>query len=237
MNIRPLTLVTILIVMVSSGCDDGSRDRKTLPAMPFHTPFDFNDNFYRENGLEPDRFATRIDPQGVSATSGSSIDSTRNDTRILEVNGGYDSVGALLYYPAPPAFFPAESFLPGPRGDEAHQIANQFRAFIFPRRDGDPLSPAPPNRRQDNVFDTSSGYLTVNPLGLWRITFPRFTDDALQTAAGQAKLLELEQRNGLDLDGTPVVKRLSEIDELEALGFLELRQRPEDGSAGAPWVV
>ena len=104
-------------------------------------------------------------------------------------------------------------------------------------RDGDPLSPAAPNRRQDNVFDTSSGYLSANPLGLWRITFPRYTDDAYNTPGGQAKLAELEARNGVDLDGTPVIKRLSEVNELDALGYLDLRQRPVDGSAGPPWVV
>ena len=100
-----------------------------------------------------------------------------------------------------------------------------------------PTSPAPPNRRQDNVFDTSSGYLTVNPLGLWRITFPRYTDEAFNTPEGIAKLAELAALNGLDLDGTPVIKRLNEINELEGLGFLELVQRPDDGSAGSPWVV
>ena len=87
------------------------------------------------------------------------------------------------------------------------------------------------------MFDTSSGYVTDNPLGLWRITFPRFTDEALFTAEGQEKLDELRARNGTDLDGTPVIKRLSEINELEALGYLDLLQRPEDGSEGGPWVV
>ncbi len=206
---------------------------------PFDTPFDFNDKFYRQNGVEPDLFeeGTHVTPDSPNATSGKSKDKTRNKTRILEVNGGYDSVGALLYYPAPPAFVPAEAFLDNEKGEAALEIANKFRAFIFPKAKGLPLSPAPPNRRQDNMFDTSSGYLTVNPLGLWRITFPAYTDAALNTPEGQAKLAELESRNGLDLDGTPIIKRLSEINELEALGYLDLNQRPEDGSAGSPWVV
>ena len=204
---------------------------------PFHTPFDFTDKFYRKNGLEPDLFETHISPDDANATFGVSIDKTRNNTRILEANGGFDSAGALLYYPAPPAFFPAEAFLDNAAGDHARELANLFRAFIFPKRDGEPMSPAPPNRRHDNVFDTSSGYLTANPLGLWRITFPRFTDEALFTPEGQAKLEELRALNGTDLDGTPVIKRLSEILELEELGYLDLIQRPEDGSNGSPWVV
>lgn len=222
--------------VIASACHDSSSGGGGQ-AFPFHTPFDFDDSFYRSHGLDPEQFETRLTPQSANATAGVSSDPTRNTTRIMEVNGGYDSVGTLLYYPAPPAFFPAEAFLRNSEGDHAFDIANEFRAFIFPKRDGDMLSPAPENRRQDNVFDTSSGYSTDNPLGLWRITFPRYTDAALLTTEGQAKLEELRQRNGTDLDGTPVIKRLSEIQELEALGFLDLIQRPEDGSAGGPWVV
>jgi len=207
------------------------------PQLPYHTPFDFKDGFYRRNGLDPRWFTTRVDERDDNATFGVSQDSRRNHTRILEVNGGYDASGVLLYYPAPPAFFPIEAFKPNAAGDVAHEVANKFRAFIFPLRDGNPLSPAPGNRRHDNVFDTSSGYRGRNPLGLWRITFPRFTDAALTTPGGQSELEVLRVRNGVDLDGTPVIKRLSEINHLEALGYLELRQRPEDGSQGAPWVV
>lgn len=208
-----------------------------LGGFPFHTPFDFNDHYYRINGLEPDAFETHISTSDPNATFGFSKDPTRNNTRILEINGGFDASGSLLYYPAPPVFFPEEAFLDNEAGVHARKVADEFRAFIFPLRDGDPTSPAPSNRRHDNVFDTSSGYLTDNPLGLWRITFPRFTDEALDTAAGQAKLEELRIRNGSDLDGTPVIKRLSEINELEELGYLDLIQRAVDGSEGSPWVV
>ncbi len=65
------------------------------------------------------------------------------------------------------------------------------------------------------MFDTTSGYFSCNPLGLWRLTFPRFTDLALNSDEGKAKLDELRERNGADKDGTPIIKRLSEIDELD----------------------
>jgi len=221
--------VTGLLALVASSA--GAQ------AFPFDTPFDFNDRFYRKNGLEPTEFETRIVPSDPNAEFGVSIDPTRNNTRITGTNGGFDSAGQLLYYPDPPVFFPREAFTRDDAGKEAYQVANEFRAFIFPKRLGDPLSPAPDNRRHDNVFDTSSGYLTDNPLGLWRITFPRYTDAALFTPEGQAALAELEELNGLDLDGTPIIKRLSEIQDLEAHGYLELKQRPEDGSEGSPWVV
>jgi hypothetical protein len=199
-------------------------------------PFDFSDEFYIQNGIDPAKFNSRVKPEDANATLDTSPDSKHSDTRILEVNGGFDSAGQLLYYPAPPATFSADAFLPNAAGQRARKIANEFRAFIFPLRNGDPTGPPVFNRRHDNMFDTSSGYLTDNPLGLWRVTFPRYTDKAL-FPKWDPKLEELALRNGLDLDGTPIIKRLSEIFELESLGLVDLIQRPEDGSAGFPWVV
>lgn len=240
---KQLSSIVFILSMGQSLCGqvnlvngaDGPRHHKGK--LPFHTPFDFRDKFYRVNGLDPKKLIDRLTPSAANATRGKSKDKTRNRTRILEAFGGYDSAGALLYYPAPPSKFNADAFVKGRKGDLARAIANKFRAFIFPKRNAPPLSPAAPNRRQDNVFDTSSGYLHRNPLGLWRLTFPRYTDKALNTQGGQAKLTELRKRNGIDLDGTPIIKRLSECNELEALGYLDMAMRPEDGSKGFPWVV
>jgi hypothetical protein len=207
------------------------------PTAHGQVPFDFSDGFYVRNGLDPQLFDSRISPSSPNAAQGPSPDAFHNSTRIMEANGGFDAAGQLLYYPAPPANFSAQAFTPNAAGDHARDLANQFRAFIFPRADGDPLSPAPPNRRHDNIFDTSSGYETANPLGLWRVTFPAYTLAAFNTQAGMDKLEEIRDRNGTDLDGTPVIKRLSEIQELESMGLLVLNQRNEDGSQGFPWVV
>lgn len=199
-------------------------------------PFDFSDEFYVENGLDPENFDFRVSPEDVNATFTTSPDASHNNTRILETLGGYDSSGQLLYYSAPPAGFSGQAFLPNQAGLEARQIANQFRVFIFPKRDGDPTSMSVANRRQETLFDTTSGYFTIDPLGLWRLVFPRYADDALYPQ-WDPKLEELAARNGLDLDGTPVIKRLSEVLELESLGLLDLNQRPGSGAGGSPWVV
>lgn len=204
---------------------------------PFHTPFDFKDSFYLENGVDPAGFAKRLTPDDPAATKGRSLDPTKNNTRILAILGGYDAAGALLYYPKPPAPMTPAAFTPDHKGERAKILANNFRAFLFPEAGAGLLSSAADERRQGNVFDTSSGYFHTNPLGLWRLTFPHYTDDALNTPDGQDKLDELRARNGEDNDGNPLLKRLSEINELEKLGYLDLLQRSEDGSDGPPWVV
>jgi hypothetical protein len=81
------------------------------------------------------------------------------------------------------------------------------------------------------------GYVSNNPLGLWRLTFVRYTDAAFDTDDGRETLADLVERNGTDVDGTPVIKTKSEIEDLESEGLVELYTRPDDGSQGPPWVV
>ena len=121
-----------------------------------------------------------------------------------------------------------------PNGDVARELA-EFRAFIFPKAAGNPLSPAPPNRRQDNMFETTKGYVGVNPLGLWRLTFVSYTKKAF-TPAGRKVLAPLHVQNGTDTDGTPVVKRLHVLLDLEKQKLVEFNVRIP-GVDAEPWVV
>ena len=123
------------------------------------------------------------------------------------------------------------------RGREALDIANHFRAFLFPKASaGSILSPAPPNRRQDNVFDTRDGYFSNNPLGLWLLAFVVYTPKAF-TDEGRKVLDPIAAMNGRDLDGTPILNTADLIDSLASKGLVEIRSRPLDGSQGFPWVI
>lgn len=217
---------------------DTHREPLSINRLPgTHQAHDFSDVFYRQNGLDPDspdfrrRFA---DHDGLTSVATEIDDPTRNETRILPVNCGYDAAGSPLCYPGPPVFFGEKSFLNNAAGDRARELA-EFRAFIFPKANGDPLSPAAPNRRQDNLFETTKGYVGVNPLGLWRLTFVRYTDKAF-TPKGQAVLAPLHVQNGTDLDGTPIIKRLHVLVDLEEQGLVEFYTRPIEPDS-EPWVV
>ena len=144
------------------------------------------------------------------------------DTRIVVHNMGFNAAGEMLFYPDPPAFFFESAFL----NQETKDLANGSFVFIFPRAVAganttpncggnatafDFLDPAPCNRRQDNIFDTGNGYLTDNPLQLWRIVFVNWDGPDVNTPQCQAKMAELAARNGLDSDGTPLFKRVREI--------------------------
>ena len=207
------------------------------PPSTEHLPFVFSDAFYVENGLEPAELVGVKDGQDGLSVLDVPIEPWQGDVRILATNGGYDASGHVLFYPDPPAMFFESGFQDGPAGERARELADQFQAFIFPQASGEPYSPAPPNRRQDNLFDTTMGYVSNNPLGLWRLTFVRYTDAAFDTPEGNAELADLAERNGTDLDGTPILKRKGEIERLEDRGLVELYTRPGDGSQGPPWVV
>jgi hypothetical protein len=91
----------------------------------------------------------------------------------LQTTGGFAFDGSLLYYTIT-GFIVPNTFTSDSAGDDARSIANRRMAFIFPirRSDGTYIpSPALSNRRQDNLFDTSGGYLGQDPLGLWILEF------------------------------------------------------------------
>lgn len=210
-----------------------------IPAIagdPSGRPFDFSDEFYRANGIEPDLLLGRVN--GLDGVSVIDLTNGPNErgVRVIEVTGGYDASGDALYYSVFAKVMP-DSFTPDDAGAEALELANEFRAFFFPKTNGLPLSPALPNRRQDNLFDTRGGYFSNNPLGLWVLIFVSYTDKALNTERGQRELAKMAEKNGVDLDGTPIITSASEIENLADKGLVLLRSRAQDGTQGFPWVV
>lgn len=199
-------------------------------------PFDFSDEFYTQNGIDPANVINRVNGADGVSVPDVTTDPSRRNIRVTETTGGFNDSGNIIYYNVFSMVMP-NSFTNDAAGLRARQIANDFRAFIFPKAAGEPLSPAPPNRRQDNVFDTRNGYFSNNPLGLWILVFVSYTDAALNTPGGQAVLAQLAAANGLDLDGTPIIKTASDIDNLAVQGLVNLRTRAQDGSQGFPWVV
>jgi hypothetical protein len=95
------------------------------------------------------------------------------------------------------------------------------------------FAPPPPNRRQDNVFDTQPTYFCQNLLGLWILTMTAYTPQAYlpnrqpgmpaqyASAAAMAAIDPIAKANGLTVDGTAVLERTSEIDSLTSQGFLQ----------------
>jgi hypothetical protein len=201
-------------------------------------PFDFSNSFYLANGINPSAIQQRV---GTSTSASAFVvessapDANHSNIRITETTGGFDRAGTPLYYTIN-GFVNPNTFTNDAAGQQARAIAEKFEAYIFPKANGDPLSPALSNRRQDNVFNTIDGYFTNNPLGLWTAVFVSYTPAAF-TPAGQKILALFAARNGRDLDGTPIIRTPKELDFLEGKGLAVEQHRNFDGSQGFPWII
>lgn len=217
----------LLVFAISPAQAGQNRPYNGVPA------FEFADDFYRANGVDPDNHLDHLDGSDARSVSrGTSPHPNFTDVEILEITGGFDHKGQVLYYTVNAKMEPD-----GFTSVETMTLANSFRAFIFPKAEGNPLSPAPPNRRHDNVFDTRNGYFSNNPLGLWILTFVSWNDPATEECLDEQE--KLSKKNGSDLDGTPVLKTVSQIENMEAKGCITLQTRSlaEGAPQGFPWVV
>ena len=199
--------------------------------------FQFSDEFYASFGIDaqeirnqengatsPSRFGAFYRGVGDAGTAAGVAPDDRflDDTRITVHNMGFNAPGEMLFYPDPPAFFFESAFL----NDETKELTNSSFVFLFPRTVDQPnpvagcedagfandlLAPGPCNRRQDNMFDTGNGYLTSNPLQLWRIMFVTWDGPDVDTPECQAKMAELAARNGVDTEGTPILRSVRDV--------------------------
>ncbi len=145
---------------------------------------------------------------------------------------------------------PNTGFLRFPTGCTTVDTSTGFPPGIQPTvvdancaANGIKFAPPPPNRRQDNVFDTQSGYFCKNLQGLWILVFTLYTPNAYlpngqyASSAAQAAIAPIAAANGTNLDGTAVLERTSEIDSLTAQGFLNEFVMPRAAHGGAPRYV
>ncbi len=199
--------------------------------------FQFSDDFYADFGIDAEEI--RIQEAGATGPSrfgafyrgiGDAFvvdgeapdDRFIDDTRIAIHNMGYNAAGEMLFYPDPPAFLFESAFL----DQETKDLTNRSFVFLFPRTvdqpnpvagcNGNPtahdlLDPGPCNRRQDNIFDTGNGYLTSNPLQLWRIMFVTWDGPDINTPECQSEMAILAARNGVDTEGTPVITSVRQV--------------------------
>jgi hypothetical protein len=237
-------LVVLLTGLLFVPSEMTAQDAQTNPP-----PFDFSDQFYMDKGINPAQILQRVG----TATNNSlnwticqagdpapcpNTDQNRNQTRVLQTTSGFAFDGSILFYSIMGFVTPA-TFNTDSSGQNALQIANRRAAFIFPKRQSDGTyipSPALGNRRQDNLFDTSGGYLGQDPLGLWILEFVELTPFGA-SPAGQQLLAPFAKMNGVGTDGTPVVTTLSDIQSLVNDGVFKLVTRNLDGSQGFPWVI
>ena len=244
-GIRASLIGLVIMALAASGWPGGTAMRQDNTH--FSPPFDFTDAFYLENGIDPSKLIVRVGtpsrPQNVWVVDDSNTDPHRNNIRNLETSVAFDIDGNLNYFNVMAVLDPS-AFTNDAAGVRARTIADSFRAIFFPKTprlpDGSPgpvsLGFDPANRRQDNAFETKNEYFCTNLLGFWVAHFAIYTKKAF-TGASKKILDPIRARNGTDADGTPILKRIAEVDSLVAQGLLEIRVNPFVGGEGTRWLI
>jgi hypothetical protein len=196
--------------------------------------FDFTDDFYRQNGVDPSKISGRR--QGVPPLG--AIDapffSYQRNVRALLTLPAYNHSGSPVYWTVMGELF-SDGFTNDAAGQRARQIANNYIEYVFPTIGSNPVGLG--SLRQSVMLDMRNGYFSNNPLGLWTHVWISYTDRAFNTSEGRKALADLQQKNGLALDGTPIIKTLSDLDNLFSKGFIAKRLRKPDGSEGGVYSI
>lgn len=213
-----------------------------LAAMPVMTQakiedrlFDFIDQYYAQNGVDVTKIFNRRQVTG----NGNSIFDTPNfwfqrNVRAQRLNPAYADNGRPTFW-AVMGDIDNNGFTNDRAGQNAKVLANRYVLYVFPTRTGNPIGLG--NNRQADIVDLSGGYFSNDPLGLWIHVWISYTDAAFSTREGQKQLSQLQRNNGLALDGTPIIKTLSELNNLLSKGLAAKRFRNPNGSEGPMYGI
>lgn len=196
--------------------------------------FDFTDEYYLQNGVDPSKIVNRINGTAPRSTFDSPYFPFQRNVRALRLNPAYNHSGALTYWTVMGDIF-VDGFTNDAAGQRARQIADNMILYVFPTRTGNPIGLG--NNRQADIVDMRNGYFSNNPLGLWLHVWVSYTDRAFNTSDGKKALADLQKKNGLALDGTPIIKTLSDLDNLLSKGFAAKRFRNPNGSEGTMYGI
>lgn len=192
-----------------------------LPALAFcgvtDRIFDFTDEYYRANGVDPLKINGRRQAPSARTVVDTPFFSFQRNVRMIGLNTGYGHSGSPLFF----AILGGNGFnlfTKDAAGRKAQQIADEFPEYIFPSRGANPVGLG--NARQSVVLVDNHGYYGKNPLGLWIHVWVNYTERAFTSKDGKKELEKLAKKNGLALDGTPIIKTESEIEKLTKEGFV-----------------
>ncbi|HEX8368729.1 MAG TPA: hypothetical protein VF604_09320 [Pyrinomonadaceae bacterium] len=231
------TKFALICAIILTGCISifGQKSPGTNPTFGADSlaeeirPFDFNSRYYYDNGVEPGLIVNRRNGSDNLSVFDKTTDERFREVRITAVFPAYNQNGELIYWNLYGELF-KESFRNDLAGASAQTAAEYFPMYIFPSdfvRD---------RQRQASVIDLKDNYFEKNPLGLSVRVEVKYTARA-NTGDGQKELAILADRNGLSLDGTPLIKTLEEIQDLTRKGLVTQVIKGLDNPSVASYVV
>lgn len=175
-------------------------------------PFDFSDKYYTENGIEPSRIIKRRNGADGISVFDYINDPHHRGVRIQGVFPAYNQVGKPVFWNLYGEIH-KEDFPANVDGDDALRRAHNFPLYVFPSEKG------AAEFRQAHLVNMRDSYFEKNPIGLSVQVLVEFTN-LINTIDGQKEMSILADRNGVSLDGTPIIKTALEIEELTQKNYI-----------------
>lgn len=179
--------------------------------------YDFTDAYYLAHGIDPTHINGRRQAPSAQAVVTKPNFAYQRNVRMISTTVGYSANGQPMFFSVLGGNS-ADLFTKNAAGRQAQAIADSFAEYIFPQRGNNPVGI--PNARQSFVHQNNNGYFSKNPLGIWIHVWVNYTDKAFNTKDGQKALADLQKKNGLALDGTPIIRNTSDIDNLYSKGYV-----------------
>lgn len=191
-------------------------------------PFDFTDKFYYLNGVEPNLISNRVTGMDKFSVIDKTENENRRNVRIRATMPAYNYDGSILYWNLYGELF-EKSFVQNEIGREALATANRFPIFVFPSTTEKEVN------RQAALIEVREGYFEKNPLGLGVVVEVEYT---LQAASDDSGILkEMANRNGVSLDGTPIIKTIDELNLLTAMQLVTQKIKGLDNPDEPSYVI
>lgn len=194
-----------------------------------HRPFDFSDKFYEENGVEPALIVNRRNGADKLSVFDFTQDPRFRNVRIIGTFPAYDRNGNILYWNHYGDLY-KESFVQNRAGDEAMNQANRYPIFTFPSES------VKNGFRQAAIIETGDAYFEKNVLGLGVYISVDYTEK-IHTKEGQMILEELAKKNGLSLDGTPIIRTTGELNYLFRMEMTKQTIRGTNDKSRPPFAI
>ncbi|HEX6125494.1 MAG TPA: hypothetical protein VFZ23_09010 [Pyrinomonadaceae bacterium] len=192
-------------------------------------PFDFSDKYYYANGVITDTLIGRKNGADGESVFDQTYDRRYSDVRITATMPAYESSGAPIfwnYYTGVPKY----GFTEDENGQFAVSLAYVYPLYMFPS------TTMKESDRQAALARIGEGYFEKNTLGIAAVYLVEYTDK-VDTKAGDVIIKMLADRNGISVDGTPIIRTAKEIDGLLEEGLITVTQPSLDEPYRTPFAV
>ena len=183
-------------------------------------PFDFSDKYYQSNGVIAEMLIGRKNGADGESVFDFTNDRRHSDVRIIATLPAYDTHGGSIFWNYYAGLSKA-GFTLDTYGQKAASIAYSYPLYVFPS------AVVKASDRQAALIKTSDSYFDGNPLGIAAVHFVDYTG-LISSPKGQMFMEILRKRNGLSLDGTPIIRTVEELEELREAEMVELTQPAAD---------